>query len=752
MRVSGGEVSHYRWEMAAACGDRTCIEALTWVTNKFILNICPPVDREASIDARISVCTTQSRRLGGCHSVEKPAMQLLLCALSVVFFHHCHGSYVALVPTEFHPGWTTHVSVSVSGAGTPTTIVGRIKSTDNTSNADYSQTITISSGETKMLEIAVPENAPDGVYKLHIDGTGGLTIRNSTDIKFNPLNRLTFIQTDKTIYKAGQTIKFRVLSVDKDLIPQRMSYSVELANPKGSKLAIFNTEMPKRQYNYLMTNLKTMLYSVDVFEGQYTLVEFPDLGEWSLTAKTETGDALHTLSFKVDEYVLPKAEVTAVPTPGYLISGSTNTDVKLDLTAKYTYGKGLMGDYVITIEGSGTTYTGSITDSSGMKSITLPLAAEMDRIGRGGTISMKVEVTDETERTYETKASVRIESQPVKITIDESKSELVYRTGMGLHIVAKITDPDDKPLDPTLLGKYSEVSLSLTDNTNAENSESQRFTLATGQTEVVWDVPAIASTAEQLTLKADLLDSTYSSGSTYVKKFRTLGDKSLRIQSPFETLEVGKQFRFSVQTSGMNDFSSIFYLVVSRGNIQASGSVVAGQETVLTVSTDMCPKGRLLVYGITSVTSDMTPEVIADSRELKLTHCQDKTVSPTLARNTQRTGTNATINIAVSWADSTKNQPVGSHDVYMLGVDKSILLLEGDNDIKPAAVEEELEQFNLPEIQNNPSWRMRRSIAPWPQTNSPSTGQLLQETGVELMTDLNVSVPLPVVHRPLLRG
>ena len=67
---------------------------------------------------------------------------------------------------------------------------------------------------------------------------------------------------------------------------------------------------------------------------------------------------------------------------------------------------------------------------------------------------------------------------------------------------------------------------------------------------------------------------------------------------------------------------------MSRGNIQTFGTVMAGVTTKVMVTTDMCPKGRLVVYGITNVTStNQTPEVIVDSLELKLEHCQDKRVT-----------------------------------------------------------------------------------------------------------------------------
>jgi hypothetical protein len=49
----------------------------------------------------------------------------------------------------------------------------------------------------------------------------------------------------------------------------------------------------------------------------------------------------------------------------------------------------------------------------------------------------------------------------------------------------------------------------------------------------------------------------------------------------------------------------------------------------LNVTTAMCPKSRVVIYGVTYVVpgSGVKPEVIADSLGLKLKHCRGKTVS-----------------------------------------------------------------------------------------------------------------------------
>lgn len=54
-------------------------------------------------------------------------------------------------------------------------------------------------------------------------------------------------------------------------------------------------------------------------------------------------------------------------------------------------------------------------------------------------------------------------------------------------------------------------------------------------------------------------------------------------------------------------------------------------------------------------------------------------MTPSLTQTTQRSGTDATVNLAVAWSDKSRVDTVGVHDVYMVAIDKSVILLRGDN-------------------------------------------------------------------------
>ena len=57
---------------------------------------------------------------------------------------------------------------------------------------------------TKCL-IQIPENLVDQRYQLRIQGTGAMAFENTTQLSYETKSHSIFIQTDKAIYKPGQT-------------------------------------------------------------------------------------------------------------------------------------------------------------------------------------------------------------------------------------------------------------------------------------------------------------------------------------------------------------------------------------------------------------------------------------------------------------------------------------------------------------------------------------------------------------------
>ncbi|NWI65975.1 A2MG protein, partial [Todus mexicanus] len=147
-----------------------------------------------------------------------------------------------------------------------------------------------------------------------------LQFRSRKSVLVKNSESLVFVQTDKPIYKPGQTVLFRIVSLDKDFRPLNEVVSMD---PKKNRLYQWTNAELKRGLIQLFFNL-----SSEPMQGTYTVV----------AQKTSGKTVRHP--FSVEEYVLPKFEVT-VKMPKVI----TILDEKLKVTVcgLYTFGKPVTG-------------------------------------------------------------------------------------------------------------------------------------------------------------------------------------------------------------------------------------------------------------------------------------------------------------------------------------------------------------------------------------------------------------------------
>ncbi|NXL99798.1 A2MG protein, partial [Tyrannus savana] len=128
---------------------------------------------------------------------------------------------------------------------------------------------------------------------------------------------LVFVQTDKPIYKPGQTVLFRIVSLDEEFHP-------------------LNEVDPKKNRLYQWTQVELNMGFIQLF---FNLTSEPMQGTYAVVAQKTSGKTIQH-SFSVEEYVLPKFEVT-VKMPKVI----TILAEKLEVTVcgLYTFGKPVPG-------------------------------------------------------------------------------------------------------------------------------------------------------------------------------------------------------------------------------------------------------------------------------------------------------------------------------------------------------------------------------------------------------------------------
>nr|XP_031846680.1 murinoglobulin-1-like [Nomia melanderi] len=138
---------------------------------------------------------------------------------------------------------------------------------------------------------------------------------------------LTFVETDKSVYKPGQDVNIRILMLKHDLKPWKESIpKVWIDNPLEIRVAQWT--------NVNMENGMAQL--------SFPLSPDQNSGTWKIRVEKKKSyrHLIHTTTFEVKKYVLPRFKLT-IKSPGYILADADN--VTWTVCAKYSYGKPVKG-------------------------------------------------------------------------------------------------------------------------------------------------------------------------------------------------------------------------------------------------------------------------------------------------------------------------------------------------------------------------------------------------------------------------
>uniref|UniRef100_A0A8C0XRN8 Alpha-2-macroglobulin n=1 Tax=Castor canadensis TaxID=51338 RepID=A0A8C0XRN8_CASCN len=169
----------------------------------------------------------------------------------------------------------------------------------------------------------VPQTSSNEVMFLTVQVKGATQeFRKRSTVMIQKKQSLIFVQTDKPIYKPGQIVKFRIVSVDESFHP------LNELDPKGNRIAQW-------QSLKLESGLKQL---------SFPLSSEPLQGTYLVVVRTESGEKNH--QFTVEEFVLPKFEVqVTMPKTITILEEVMNVSV----CGLYTYGKPVPGHMTMRI-------------------------------------------------------------------------------------------------------------------------------------------------------------------------------------------------------------------------------------------------------------------------------------------------------------------------------------------------------------------------------------------------------------------
>ncbi|XP_053306439.1 alpha-2-macroglobulin-like [Spea bombifrons] len=566
------------------------------------------------------------------------------------------------------------------------------------------------------------------------------------------------VQTDKPIYKPGQTVKFRVLSIKENLQPRTHQIPViELQDPGKNRIG-----------QWLNVNLNQ-----GIAEFSFPLSDEPVMGEYSIKVKD------HVHPFSVEEYVLPKFEVS-LEFPKVVMFNSDHFPVKV--CSRYTYGKPVQGVYSGSVCRKRYTYswrqdhglplelckniTGRL-DKSGcstteLKSDNFNLTSNEFQLNLEGTASV---TEDGTGVELSTSSGTSISNTFDKVSFIDADNS--YKAGIPYSGKLKVEDAIGNPIADKEVylscsnhGHTEELTLITDKNGQAvfklENTNNwQAQTTITAKTNKE-NVPYKPGIIQPLYGYAHLSLSPFYSKSKSFLKLHSLqnvlpceGQQEVQVEYIIQHTELEKEAKHL----------DLHYLMTSRGSILDSGSIeipinnpdqdLSGSSNFkLPLSVEASPNLQVIVFTLLP-----GGEIIADSAKYTVTRCFQNKVSVGFTPDEVLPGSDVSLQVRAD-AGSLCGLRV---------VDKSVVLMKPEKELTADKVhslfhfydyggydyriqEDEPHCFpgrwpTFPRVPLTP--RLTRSIIrPWFRDEHVDVYSLFKNLKLKIMTDADIMKPL----------
>jgi len=530
------------------------------------------------------------------------------------------------------------------------------------------------------ISFAVPD-VPEGEYGIRIKGNN---FEDEATVKIER-NFLIFIETDKPIYKPGQTIRMRAFTLNAELLPLSENVTIEVQDAKGIK--IFRKEVITDDYGIATLDLP--------------ISTEPNLGVWKITAESSKGKT--ELDVRVEEYVLPKYEVKIdLPKEWFLV----NEDITGVITSEYSFGKPVVGDLEIKASryvGVWEEYASYNVAIDGEAEFTIPgpgYLAGVPAAGGQGNVMLDV-IVYEKATGYEEKTSalLTVADSPVKIQIIPSGT--TFKPELPFSILVVTETPDNKLIDKELdvNVKYFNNDFEVFKNEEqTANTTNGKVMLEITPPEDAVALSIVVSTPEASAERA--LEASYSPSGNFIHVE----------QISQGTPELGAEIKFKVYST--REAANFYYEVVSRGKMVFT-SYSTDDEIAFTTTPLMAPVSNLIVYQILP-----NSEVAADYLPFNVDSEYPHEVTVEFDTSETQPGDEVDINIHTD----------GQARVGIAAVDRSVFIL-AENRLNLQQVFDELEKLYM-----EPRAELHE-VTIYQTINNPGASDVFSDAGVILLTN-----------------
>ncbi|XP_067441549.1 complement C3-like [Thunnus thynnus] len=412
-----------------------------------------------------------------------------------------------------------------------------------------------------------------------------------------------FIQTDKPIYKPGDTVRFRAFVSSPAFKAFDSSITIDIQNPEGVVVKqIFRVR------------------AVDGIHSEtFILSEIVNEGTWTVVAKFDHRQQnTFTSQFEVKKYVLPAFNVTLTPRKSFL--DLDDRELVVEISARYLYGEPVQGTAYVVF--------GVKTNNEMRRLPSVKQVSDLD----GGIIRLSME---EIKTTFPNIRSLVGDSVYVKASVlTKSGSDLVEAQKTGIKIVespyvvsfkdiSKYFKPG-LPFDFTIQVSHHDgsparnvpVKLNLLDEPLVVSSGTARATINMPNDQ---SPKTIIAETTQAGLRPEQQAKQQVNVQPYVP-YSMSQRNYLYISTGTNIVSVGDSLSMSLTISAADQdhrdlIKQITYMVLSKGKIILAKRVdVTGQVSThvgLTVTSEMMPSFRFVAFY--TIPWSRREEVVADS-------------------------------------------------------------------------------------------------------------------------------------------
>ncbi|KAL6063987.1 hypothetical protein STEG23_028507, partial [Scotinomys teguina] len=438
-------------------------------------------------------------------------------------------------------------------------------------------------------------------------------------------DNLVFVQTDKPIYKPGQTVQFRVVSVDISFRPLNETFPViYIENPKRNRI-----------FQWQNVDVSTGLHQLS-----FPLSVEPALGTYKVVVQKDSGKKVKH-SFQVDEYVLPKFEVQ-VKMPKTIAFLEEEFDVSA--CGLYTYGKPVPGLVTINVCRKYSLYRSNCHGQNSQK-ICETFSKQADDKGcfkqviktkvfqpkkKGYDMKIEVEATVKEEGTgveLSSYGSCEITNTLSKLTF--TKVDKHYRPGLPFFGQVLLVDEKDQPMP----NKNISVQVDLVGYRSTFTTDEH------GLVNIVIDTSNFTSSfigfmaiykVNNICYDNWWLDEHHTQAHHSATRVFSPSKSYIHLEPVFGTLACGQtqeirtHYILNRDILGNEKDLTFYYLFKARGSIFSSGSHVLSLEQgvkgtfsfPIQVEPGMAPMAHLLVYAILP-----NGEIVVDTQKLDIINC-----------------------------------------------------------------------------------------------------------------------------------